>query len=334
MLQHDEERIRNDRQTRSDEAPTFSLRSFMSAGDHDDNADDGEEEFDLAAQEKQDDLFLTGHDEGDLEESDPGPQLDLIERWKSRRSIYREDYPRSVEVMQQALCYLGAFYLTHVWSTSNRIVQFLNHGSTSFGLILMHSWFDPFQGFLNYLVYQRPRYLKIRKFCPDLSRWEAFKRTMQLSYSPPTQPEDSRRDTIIAAAISHISHPRAGGDAGFRASAMPSIFEDKSNKTAKTSVEDVSIRKSVQWLAGAEVKPIAPYDETETGSTMEDDTCCDDNDGIGSDRIPEKDQEHVTRKHITMDKMMRVDECSNSINGDDHIMNNGGVGFDSESMEV
>ncbi|KAL3920627.1 MAG: hypothetical protein SGILL_003165 [Bacillariaceae sp.] len=63
----------------------------------------------------------------------------LVTRWKSSRSQYREDYKRTLEVFHQACFYLGVFYLTHVWSTTNRIVQLVNNGNTYYGLIVMHS---------------------------------------------------------------------------------------------------------------------------------------------------------------------------------------------------
>ena len=108
----------------------------------------------------------------------------LLQQWRLNREIYREDYARSVQVAHQALFYLGTFYLTHIWSTTNRTMQQLNVGETSYFLILMHSWFDPFQGFLNYLVYQRPRYLKIRAAHSNLNRSEAMFRALRFSHLP------------------------------------------------------------------------------------------------------------------------------------------------------
>ena len=105
-----------------------------------------------------------------------------VQQWNKQREIYRDDYPRTIDVLNQAIWYLGVFYVTHIWSTSNRLVQMLNLGSSKYGLIMMHSFFDPFQGFLNYVVYQRPRYLFIRKSQPELGRVGAIKRALQFSY--------------------------------------------------------------------------------------------------------------------------------------------------------
>ena len=105
-----------------------------------------------------------------------------VESWRESRAQYREEYKRSWEVYHQALYYLGTFYVTHVWSTSNRIVQFANGGTSFFALTAIHSFFDPLQGFLNYMVYQRPRYLRIRKQYPKAGRLVALHRILRFSY--------------------------------------------------------------------------------------------------------------------------------------------------------
>lgn len=103
------------------------------------------------------------------------------ENWQSRRKMFREDHPRTYEVFQQSLWYLGVFYITHVWSTTNRTIQLINNGNTYYGLIVIHSFFDPLQGFLNYLVYQRPRYLRIRAASPHMNAWQSMYKALTLS---------------------------------------------------------------------------------------------------------------------------------------------------------
>jgi hypothetical protein len=104
-----------------------------------------------------------------------------IQRWQERRQAFREDNPRTAEVFRQSLWYLGVFYLTHVWSTTNRTIQLINNGQTYYGLIVLHSFFDPLQGFLNYLVYQRPRFLRIRAADPDMGALKATWKALNLS---------------------------------------------------------------------------------------------------------------------------------------------------------
>ncbi|KAL3934197.1 MAG: hypothetical protein SGBAC_010029, partial [Bacillariaceae sp.] len=105
-----------------------------------------------------------------------------VKEWKTRRVQYAEDMPRTYEVFQQACYYLGAFYCTHVWSTSNRVVQTISGGETVFPLLACHSFFDPFQGFLNYLVYQRPRFIQLKKKHPELGWWGIMVKSLRFSF--------------------------------------------------------------------------------------------------------------------------------------------------------
>lgn len=145
-------------------------------------------ELNLLSEEKKDDAFLSGradNDEDDLMDDAEEPKMNFLGQWRAQRAIYQDDYRRSVEVANQAVWYLGVFYITHVWSTTTRIIQQVRHGKTFFPVILLHSWFDPLQGFLNFVVYQRPRYLKIRKAHPRLGRLGAAWRALRFAYLPP-----------------------------------------------------------------------------------------------------------------------------------------------------
>lgn len=107
--------------------------------------------------------------------------LDRYKEWKSKRTQFTEEMPHTVEVFHQACFYLGVFYATHIWSTSNRIVQAISNGETVFPLIAAHSFFDPLQGFLNYFVYQRPRFLRVRRQYPEIGRMEALRRILRFT---------------------------------------------------------------------------------------------------------------------------------------------------------
>jgi len=48
--------------------------------------------------------------------------------------------------------YLLAFVATWLWGSINRIFTF-QHGGDVYGLWVMHAFFTPLQGFLNFLVY-------------------------------------------------------------------------------------------------------------------------------------------------------------------------------------
>lgn len=90
-------------------------------------------------------------------------------------------YPKSYAVAKQSLCYVLAFILTHIFASVNRILQ--ENGVTSvFWISLLHVIFDPLQGFMNWVVYRRPKYIQIRKRNPELSRVQAFWRAMQWTF--------------------------------------------------------------------------------------------------------------------------------------------------------
>lgn len=134
-----------------------------------------------------------------------------LDDWNKSRKEFMEDNPRSAEVFHQACWYLLVFYLTHVWSTTNRIIQQRNNGTTYFGIILIHSWFDPLQGFLNFVVYQRPRYIKERKKYPSLPRWRIMWRIIRPSLCGP--PPDPNLSTQSSSQRGFSSQLFSGADA-------------------------------------------------------------------------------------------------------------------------
>jgi len=68
---------------------------------------------------------------------------------------------RSAEVGMQGLFYIGAFYFTWLFPTITKIIQ-LGWNVTYFELTVMTAVTLPLQGFLNMLVYIRPRYIHSR----------------------------------------------------------------------------------------------------------------------------------------------------------------------------
>jgi hypothetical protein len=63
----------------------------------------------------------------------------LVSNWKASRTRYQEDYQRTLEVFHQSCFYLGVFYLTHIWSTTNRILQLVNNGSSNYAVTVIHA---------------------------------------------------------------------------------------------------------------------------------------------------------------------------------------------------
>jgi hypothetical protein len=95
----------------------------------------------------------------------------------SRMSILAKLGERAKKVARQALCYVGAFYISWIWSTLTRILQSVN-GQTYFPIVLLAAIFLPFQGFLNFLVYIRPRYERFRDENPDWSVLTAIRQVL------------------------------------------------------------------------------------------------------------------------------------------------------------
>jgi hypothetical protein len=138
-----------------------------------------------------------GGESGDLSKLNMNDQVE--DHSVSRRSIVsrslssvrmgsrnnRALHPRTQEVFQQAMLYVSAFYFTHVWSTTTRIIQQLHPGRVYFQLAVVHSFCDPLQGFLNFLVYQRPRFRRIREHHPELSYFQVVRRVLRFSFLPP-----------------------------------------------------------------------------------------------------------------------------------------------------
>jgi hypothetical protein len=94
-----------------------------------------------------------------------GIHLNSTSRGVPTCSIGQADHRKSNMIMWQAFRYVGAFWLTWLFGTLNRILQLAGHDV--FWVMLLHSFFVPWQGFLNFLVYKYPswrrRYYDHRK---------------------------------------------------------------------------------------------------------------------------------------------------------------------------
>jgi hypothetical protein len=213
----------------SDRSASFSSRYASSRSGVDTAAQQVCNELDLAAEEKKDDEFLSGRPPTEItigEHTSRWSPNAVLRHWYARRAIYREDYRRTVEVKNQAIWYLSVFYLTHIWATTTRIIQQVRNGKTFFGVVLVHSIFDPLQGFSNFVVYQRPRYIKIRLAQPNTSVFGAIWRALRFSYLSP------------APSAAHPDQERPTGRQGMTATfPMPTIREDHQGSKV-TATED------------------------------------------------------------------------------------------------
>ena len=148
--------------------------------DNDDNDEDGHDEIasnlaDATASQYDDDAVdmkveTSPTTRSRLRRSQDGPVDDaLAEQPPTARSAtttitMTTAKSNSQQILAQSTWYLAAFYLTNVCSTINRALQ-LSHGGhhTYFALLVLHAMLDPLQGFLNFLVYRRPIYMRYRR---------------------------------------------------------------------------------------------------------------------------------------------------------------------------
>lgn len=84
-----------------------------------------------------------------------------------------EDRKHSEQVSTQAMYYLLAFFFTWTPATLTRCMQMMN-ATVPYALLLLMAIFTPMQGFLNFLVYMRPRWIAHRKKHPEWGRCMAF----------------------------------------------------------------------------------------------------------------------------------------------------------------
>ena len=91
-------------------------------------------------------------------------------------------HPLSNQVLQQAMWYLGAFVLTHVFGLITQFIFFAS-GDLIIGVLYLHLLFDPGQGLFNFVVYRRPTYIKLRT--QGCTRFQALYRALRWSFLPP-----------------------------------------------------------------------------------------------------------------------------------------------------
>jgi hypothetical protein len=88
---------------------------------------------------------------------------------------------RARQVGTQGICYVGAMYITFFFPTINRSLQQFA-GITSFPVIFLHSMTSSSQGFWNFLVYIRPRFIKYRSDHPGATVWGTLKAILYDQY--------------------------------------------------------------------------------------------------------------------------------------------------------
>ena len=87
---------------------------------------------------------------------------------------------RARKVGTQGICFVGAMYITYFFPFINRLAQRV--GVTSFPLLLLHTVFFPTQGFWNFLVYIRPRFIEYRSDHPGVTVWGTLRAILYDQY--------------------------------------------------------------------------------------------------------------------------------------------------------
>ena len=90
-----------------------------------------------------------------------------------QRKKDESDRKYSKQVSAQAMYYLLAFFFTWTPATVTRCMQMMN-AKVPYAMLLLMAIFTPMQGFLNFLVYMRPRWIAYRKKHPEWGRCMAF----------------------------------------------------------------------------------------------------------------------------------------------------------------
>ena len=92
----------------------------------------------------------------------------------SRNRRGRRDAAKSKQIAVQGILYVGAFYITWLFPTISRITE-LVAGKNYFPIQFLDTFLIPLQGFLNFFIYIRPRFLNYRNQNVDAGFWKALK---------------------------------------------------------------------------------------------------------------------------------------------------------------
>jgi hypothetical protein len=127
------------------------------------------------------------------EQADANYVLETIETFKSANNQNLEANSfGSRAVFQQALYYTLAFYATFTFATLNRLLQQFT-GTTFFGVIYLHAFMIPLQGFFNVLIYRRAYFFRLKQRNPHMSGSELLRYTWRWSFLGPP-PDNKERD--------------------------------------------------------------------------------------------------------------------------------------------
>lgn len=90
------------------------------------------------------------------------------------RSRRAREVAKSKKIAVQGLLYVGAFYITWFFPTMSRITELVAK-KNYFPIQFLDTFLIPLQGFFNFMIYIRPRYIKLRKENEEDGFWKNFK---------------------------------------------------------------------------------------------------------------------------------------------------------------
>ena len=86
----------------------------------------------------------------------------------------RIEVAKSMKIAVQGLLYVGAFYITWTFPTVSRLTELIAK-KNYFSIQFLDTLLLPLQGFLNFIIYVRPRFLNYRFRHQDEGFWKALK---------------------------------------------------------------------------------------------------------------------------------------------------------------
>jgi hypothetical protein len=167
---------------------------------------------------------------------------------RKKKEKEENDRKHSKQVSSQAFYYLLAFFFSWTPATLTRFIQMIGL-KTPYALLLLMAIFTPMQGFLNYLVYMRPRWINYRKRHPEWGRCMAFAMVFRGGLNKQTKSsvaQETTRGKYFSAVHRKTSASRAS-----RASRRSSVSRRSSNDVGSVAQMDSEEHKEEE----------RPYDE-------------------------------------------------------------------------
>ena len=160
----------------------------------------------------------------------------LVVYWTVRsQEVASQDFSASGnkntrKVATQAMFYIGAYYLTALFATLTRTMQAFTP-STPYWAKLCMTIFYPLQGFFNFFIYVRPRYLRYRRRHPEWSLMETAKQCIRRAFALSSEDDDFKLGT--GSEDEKSTNTTATGSRSF-------VSEIDTNDSAILSLDDVA----------------------------------------------------------------------------------------------